>query len=284
MLKPIRLDELPRYSPWPQRLLGLAACPVRPKTEKEVIREFEREKWGPLLKGLRLMRSPSVDKAMGLEVDLDAKEPFFESGRFALASNREIQRRYVRLLSAALRPYLKGAAGLVELGAGYGAQILSLSDEKGFKNLPLYAGEFTPSGQEAIRLVAAGLKKKIEVGWCDFRGLASEGLAIPENSVLFTSYSAHYVPEHSAGLVRFIKKWKPKAVVHFEPIYEHQSDATLHELLCRRYIEVNDYSRNLATVIETACRKKEARLLKVEKNVFGGNPLLPLSIMAWTPL
>ena len=155
---------------------------------------------------------------------------------------------------------------------------MSLSAHDDFKRLPLHAGEFTSSGQEAIRLIAAGLGEKIEVGYCDFRGLTSRGLDIPENSVIFTSYSAHYVPVHSSGFVRFFRKWKPKAVVHFEPVYEHQGGALLHELLCRRYIEVNDYSRNLASVIETACRKKEARLLKVEKNVFGSNPLLPFSI------
>lgn len=48
------LDDLPRFSPWPRRLLGLETWQQRQKTSEEISREYENEKWGSLLNQLRM--------------------------------------------------------------------------------------------------------------------------------------------------------------------------------------------------------------------------------------
>ena len=60
------------------------------------------------------------------------------------------------------------------------------------------------SGCALISLLARELKKKVNVGRCDFRTLTASGLQIPEGAVIFTSYAAQYVPEMSKEFVGFL--------------------------------------------------------------------------------
>ena len=126
------------------------------------------------------------------------------------------------------------------------------------------------------------MNKPVVIGHCDFRALTIEDMSIPENAVIFTSYAALYVPLLSAGFVDLLARLKPRAVVHFEPCYEYYDEQALHGLMCRRYIELNDYTRNFVTIIEAA-RLDGSISVRVRKNVMGNNPLLPISIIEWSP-
>ena len=50
--------------------------------------------------------------------------------------------------------------------------------------------------------------------------------------------------------------------------------------MCKKYIEVNDYNKNLYSILEKS-RIKNKIDLKITKNIFGHNPLLPISILEW---
>ena len=50
--------------------------------------------------------------------------------------------------------------------------------------------------------------------------------------------------------------------------------------LCKRYIELNDYNIDMVTTLENAFKKGLINM-KVDKNVIGGNPFLPISIIEW---
>jgi len=124
------------------------------------------------------------------------------------------------------------------------------------------------------------LKKNVSVGHCDLRKLEIDADIIPEKSVLFTSYAAHYVPNISSRFVKFLSQLKPKVVFHFEPVYEYYPKDSLHGIMCRRYVELNDYGRNLASIIEDAKRLNKISV-KIKKNILGSNPLLPISVIEW---
>ena len=75
---------------------------------------------------------------------------------------------------------------------------------------------------------------------------------------------------------------KPKALIMFEPFYEHHDMQSLHGLLCRKYIELNDYTMNFQNILNKL--KNDLKLkIKITKNVFGTNPFLPLSIIEIVP-
>ncbi|MES2413936.1 MAG: hypothetical protein V4614_09055 [Pseudomonadota bacterium] len=282
-LTPIALEDLPKYTDWPKRLLSLESFAVKYKTEKEVLREFNQDKWGQLLKQVRGLTNPTlVEIERGL-IDVDTLMPCYDMGGFYLATERQLLDMHLDLFADVLRPHLDGASCLVELGAGYGSKLLALGQREGFSALPLLAGEYTQSGRELISILADSLNKSMAVGYCDFREMKIDGLRIPEDAVIFTSYAAHYVPELSKDFVGFLSKLNPRAVVHFEPCYELYAMDSLHGMMCRRYAELNDYTRNLASIIEAGQERGEISV-RTRKNVLGSNPFLPISVIEWAPV
>ena len=167
--------------------------------------------------------------------------------------------------------FLKGASALVELGAGYGSKILNLAQREKFSKLPIYAAEYTQSGCDLISLLAKSINKKVSVGHCDLETLSIGDMDIPENAIIFTSYAVHYVPELSNDFCEFLCELKPQVVIHFEPCYEHYSLNTLHGLMCRRYVEINGYTRNIVSALEYG-KKKVGISLQMKKNLIGNKP------------
>ena len=277
----ISIEDLPRYSQWPKRLLSLENFDVMFKTEKEVLREFQDDKWGNLLEDVKRMHQPTLLDIERLADGADKETACYVNNEFYLANLRQIHNQHLLIYEDTLRPYLDGASCLVELGAGYGSKIFNLSDKPDFLDLPLYAGEYTKTGCDLISLIGKMLNKRVTVGHCDFRKLKLENMTIPEGAVIFTSYAVHYVPELQNDFVNFIANLKPKVVVHFEPCFEHHSNSSLHGLMCKRYAELNDYTRNLMSVL-VAGKETLGISVKTQPNVIGGNPFLPMSIIEWT--
>ena len=278
----ITMEDLPKYSPWPKRLLSQDPFAVKSKTEKEVLREFQDEKWGGLLRKALVLKSPTLLDIDQAYAGTNATSPCYFDGSFYLATWQQMHNRHMELYAEILKPYVKAASCLVELGAGYGSKLFGLALCDGFSELPLFAGEYAQSGRELISILAKSMKKPVAVGQCDFRTLTVEDISIPEDAVIFTSYAAHYVPRLSNDFVGFIARLRPKAVVHFEPCYEHYQESSLHGLMCRRYVELNDYTRNLAAIVDEGC-SREGFSVRVTRNVLGSNPFLPISVIEWAP-
>lgn len=282
-LIPILLEELPKYTDWPKRLLALEYFSIKYKTAEEVLREFNQDKWGQLLKQVSNMSKPTLDEVESRLADPNILTPCFIEGKFYLADERQLLEMHLNLFENVLRPHLDGASCLVELGAGYGSKLLALAQRDGFRKLPLFAGEYTYSGRELISILAGELNKTVTVGYCDFREMKIDNLKIPENAIIFTSYAAHYVPKLPRDFINFLSRFSPRAVVHFEPCYEHYAMDSLHGMMCRRYVEINDYTRNIASMFEASQERGEISL-RMQKNIIGSNPLLPISVIEWAPL
>ena len=52
--------------------------------------------------------------------------------------------------------------------------------------------------------------------------------------------------------------------------------------MCKRYMELNGYTQNIASAIEEGCLEIEAKF-EVKRNIFGINPFLPFTIIKWFP-
>ena len=279
----LTMNELANYSPWPARLLSIDPFKTMHKTPESIIREFGDDKWGKLLKFFADKNEFTLADVNAMEGNIDELIPCFEHDfGFYLAMVKEADIKQIKLYRDTLCPYVNEASCLVELGAGYGSKLLALADITPLNKLPLYAAEYTQSGCELIKLIAKKTNKQVKVGSCDFDKLNLIGLEIPENSIIFTSYSVHYVPTLKKKFVDFISKFKPKVVVHFEPCYEYYDKRTLHGLMCKRYMELNGYTQNIASTIEERCLEIGAKF-ESEHNLFGSNPFLPLSIIKWAP-
>ena len=71
--------------------------------------------------------------------------------------------------------------------------------------------------------------------------------------------------------------------MHLEPRYEQCDRHTLLGHLRRRYIQVNDYNTNLVALLHDQQDRGLIRILEERPTVFGMNPLLAASVIAWIP-
>ena len=282
-LNMLTLDELANRSSWPARLLSLVPYEIRHKTPKSIAREFGNDKWGKLFQHFIDKNEFTLSDVEAVEQNIHEIIPCFKNGiGFYSTTVKEANNKQIEIFKNNLIPFIKDASCLVELGAGYGSKLLSLSEINPLDKLPLYAAEYTKSGCDLIKLISKKTNKQVKVGSCNFDQLSIDDLEIPKNSIVFTSYSVHYVHKLKKRFVEFIAKLKPKVVVHFEPCYEYFDENSLHGLMCKRYMELNGYTQNIASAIEEGCLEIEAKF-EVKRNIFGTNPFLPFTIIKWFP-
>jgi len=277
------IDDLPRFSDWPLRLLGLAPWISRKKTPGEVEREFGQEKWGLLLERYRASgRAATLREVEGWMCDPSEPQLCSVGRRFELLPTRQALSQHYALVADSLHRYLPSQA-LVELGAGFGSAILRLAADPRFARVRLYAAEYTDSGVELMRELACAAHLDLGIGHCDLVADPVSDLSVPEQAIVFTCMAAHYVPELRDSFVHALARMRPAVVVHFEPCYEHFDTDTLTGALRRRYVEVNDYNRNLVTLLRHHAERRSIRILEELPAVIGLNPLLPISVLAWSP-
>jgi len=243
----LTVDDLPRFSPWPARLLGLAAWQPRKKTPAEANCEFDRDKWGTLLQRyVRAGASATLESVEGWLID--SAEPALGSigERFELLTARETLHRHYQLVTDTLYRLLP-ASCIVELGAGYGGAVLRLATDSRFSRASLYAGEYTSSGRELLARLAAATGVPLQIVHCDLSKPSMCDLEPPQGGVVFTCMAAHYVPELADSFVDALRRFRARAIVHFEPCYEHFDALSLTGAMHRRYVEVT-------TTIEALCR------------------------------
>jgi len=281
MTKKYTINDLPLFSPWPARLLGLESFPKKNKNKTEIEREYEKEKWGPLLEAIQKIDNVTIGQTDEIYSG-HKKILYYDQGNFKLDEAYEVHKKTVHFITKTISPYLFESNNIVELGCGYGTIILALANKN--KKHHYFATEFTKSGQKIAELIAKNQKINIKIGHCDITQTPITTMSIPTSSVIFTSCVTSLIPKLSEDFIYNMITLKPKVVIHVEPFYEHTGEEDLYSLLRRRYIEINDYNRNLLRLLEKSEAKHLIQIIRNEPNCFGSNPLFCYSIVAWRPI
>jgi hypothetical protein len=280
--KRARLKDLPLYSPWPKRLLGIDPWQPRLKTQDEIFREYDREKWGPLLEYLTQHPSCGLSEVIRYELGEDRELIISEGKCLRLMGIYEARQRYLDIVSSIVAHYLPASA-LVEFGAGAGGMVLSIALSPWANGMNFIAADCCPNAVSLAQLLAEREGINVQAGTCDLRKSPVTSLAIPPGAVIFTSYAASCIPMLDKDFIEAICLLKPKAVVHFEPCYEHCLHDDILNLMRRRYIEVNGYNLNLVTILDEAAASGAIRIRSSKRALYGINPFFSASCLIWTP-
>jgi SAM-dependent methyltransferase len=280
----IKLDDLPKYSPWPARLLGREAWVRTPRDRADVLREYDRDKWGRLLRKAEESASAlTIEAVESWEIPDDTPTVSSVENEFLLLKPSEARNRAIEVVARALGPYLEGASALVDLGCGYGNILLRLGLRPEFGSHRLWGGDVTTNGVALAAKLAAATRILASFGKCDLESTPMTEFEVPAKALIYTSFAVPCVPFLKATFVDAMLAMHPAVVVHIEPCYEHFDDASLLGLLRRRYIEVNGYNQNLLSVLREHEGRGRLRIVAERPSVFGQNPLLPASVIAWVP-
>ena len=280
-MKRIPLDELPAWSPWPARLLGLEPWRIPNRTLAKIDAEYDQEKYARCLARYEASESEGALSPGDLAAiewgPSDQTLAGSVGDEIVLMTTRQAMQEYRTLLSSVMESKIARADNVVELACGYGIQLWNLGEV--FPEKRFLGGEYSAN---AVRLAAKLYRQvpNIRVRSFNFHDSRYDSLFEERAgaSVVFTSYGIDCLP--SAGhfldtLARYAESIR--SVFHFEPVHEFY-DNSLLGLLRKRYTEANDYNRDLLSQLEG---RANIRILQRRPNVFGSNPLHPTSVIEW---
>lgn len=276
------LDDLPKYSPWPARLLGITPWTDKVRTPEEIEREYGVEKWGRLLEKFKAQPQSSLDQVDEWANGTGHKLLATVGDHLVVMSPEEAHAAYIAYIEDAVARHLP-ASGLVELGCGYGSVINGLAKRDAFYGMQFFAADYTSTGPELAKLIAANEGIELTTGHCDFASVDFTDLDLPGGTVIYTTYAAQQLAELGQHFIEGLIALAPKAIVHIEPVYEHADGATLLGLLRQRYIQACGYNRNLSTILHEHEALGSLEILEETRPAFGPNPLLAASVIAWRP-
>ncbi|MGB3492766.1 MAG: hypothetical protein WBA57_08555 [Elainellaceae cyanobacterium] len=252
-------------NPWTSRLIGLEHF-SKTRDINQIQREYDTDKYGSLLH-LNSVDVEDYKKQEYLQSGLDfqslikfsLEEELFEA---PVSTVRSI---YYALVEEVIRPYQPRQ--ICELGCGYGANFPHLQS----LTSDVYGGEFS---HNAVEIAS---RFNLKVSPFNYYHLDDYQL-IRENSIVFTSHSVEQLPDAQC-FIDGLEKHREKIdlVVNFEPM-QLKSRQTLIGALRNRYIELNDYNRNL---IELLQNHPNIEVLEFRPDCIGINPLNPACIIVW---
>jgi hypothetical protein len=237
-LKEIPLDELPKWSGWPAKLIGTEEFVAVTRDLNKIHSEYSEDKWQKC--------ADTFEKSEGKLTVHDLRVIYYDAnsekrraaiiaGRLVDACNADVMSWYDHVLTSAMKDAVSKSKTVVELGCGLG-HMLWLTREK-FPGLQYRGGDYADSAVAlADKMFSA--TPDISVSKFNFYDKQYELLERAQGPiVVFTSQALEQVPQ-SAGFVEALShhKHKIERVFHIEPAYALYEDGTTLGLLRRRYI------------------------------------------------
>jgi len=288
---PITVDDLPKHSDWPGRILGEVDWTVPDRDLGKIREEYEKDKYQKLLKFQEEEEITDPETIKEKQIlgrtwhfsEQEQKENavcISEKCSLYLAPVLAAQRYNNEKVIETFEGILSGGETVIELGCGYGYNLHLL--EREYPDCEFLGGEFSENAVE----VAGGLYPDRNITVEQFNYYDEEwplfNREVDNDLIVFTRLSIEQLPQCASVINTLIESTgdELRNVVHLEPIYKmHDSDSLL-QLLRKKYAEINDYNRDLLSVLE---KHPEISIQCTEYDVFGFNGLNPMSLARWQP-
>lgn len=276
----ISVNDLPSWSQWPARLLGVEDFKAVERNLAKIHSEYSEDKWQKCFDAY-MASDGKMDagdlRRLFYDLSSPKKRASIHQGKLIGTTNSEIMTGYDNILTSDMAPALKSARTVAELGSSFGHIMWML--RQNFPGLAYRGGDFADS---AVALAAKLYAQTPDISVEKFDFYAPDYALLEKAEgpvVVLTSQALEQVPK-SSGVIETLAKYKQKIsrVFHLEPAYSLYDDGSLLGLMRRRYIEINDYNRDLIPTLQT---RKDVEILRLEPNIIGWNPFNSLALLEW---
>jgi len=139
------IDQLPKYSPWVARLLGLEPFARQVRNLAKIDAEYDRDKWGTLLAYYQGRQGSTVQEIRAQEVNPGGDVICVSrEGQLFLTSLDNYLALEDSIIVNALAESISAATVVVELGCGYGYNLSILKDA--YPGRVWIGGEYSQNG------------------------------------------------------------------------------------------------------------------------------------------
>lgn len=278
-MKRIDLDELPKYSPWVGRLLNIVPFQKPDRNVAKIDAEYDKDKYAKLQQLYDQNPKIGIEELMSVLADRSPpeKEVCVSRGdELFLASGAAVQRLAKQALLDILAPYMTMSHTVIELGCGYGYNLVSLTEIA--PSHSFIGGEYS---QNAVNLACRLFKDYPSITVSQFNFYDETWPifdAVEERAIVFTRYAIEQLPSVRHVMPTFAKyQQKIACVIHIEPVFEFNDENSTLGLMRRSYTLLNNYNEDLHTCI----KDMGVKILRTEKDLFAVNPLNPPSLIVW---
>ena len=161
-----------------------------------------------------------------------------------------------------------GATSLLELGAGFGYNLFSLSLDPQWNKLRGF--DIAPNGIEAGRQIANHfqLGDRISFDRIDLTDADDRRFGELAGAVVFTYFCIEQIPYAVESVIENIIRAKPARVVNIEPAVDMLRLSRPRDFASRVYIESMDYQTRLFKLLDALDQEGRIRVLARERMEF----------------
>jgi hypothetical protein len=276
-----RLDLSREYTIDLARSLRRMAFKNVRRTHDLVNSEYNAGAWGRILGERGWLRAKSLEQFLIGENDA----PRFAKvdGQIVRITARDYYRYRIGALSELISRHAGGAKSLLELGAGFGSNLFSLSLDPQWTRLRGF--DIAPNGIEAGRQIANhfDLSDRVSFDRIDLTDAEHPNFTELAGTTVFTYFCIEQIPYAVEAVVENILRAGPSRVINIEPAVDMLKLSHPRDLASRVYIESMDYQTRLFKLLDELDKKGRIRILGRERMGFAPTLHNDGLLYAWEP-
>lgn len=238
-----------------------------------VQREYGRDKWPAIAERIREHDDPLPQALSRVSAPPNVVQRAMFDGQIVEIPASMASAAYRGWLARTVADHAEGAEAVVELGAGWGANLFGSYLAGGPQDAHYVAAEYTDAGRRAAELLAARAPElSFAAAAFDFHHPTWE-LPTFERATVFTAHAIEQVPHLPASFLPFVASLAEEVtVLHFEPIgWQTRGEDS-------QYAERHDYNRNLWPLLRGA-----VEIVELDVDIVGVNAANPTTLAIWRP-
>jgi hypothetical protein len=251
------------------------------RTPEVVDSEYNAGEWGRILRERAWLRALSLEEFL---VGDNASERLAKvDDRIVRITTPDYYRYRIAALSELISRHAGGTTALLELGAGFGYNLFSLSLDPQWSRLR--GLDIAPNGIEAGRQIANhfDLADRVSFGRIDLTESGDAGFAELAGSTVFTYFCIEQIPYAVEAVVENIIRAKPARVINVEPDVDMLNLSEPRDLASWLYVASMGYQTRLSKLLDNLDRSGRIRVLARERMRFAPTFHYDGLLYAWEP-
>jgi hypothetical protein len=204
-------------------------------------------------------------------------------GQLVRIATRDYYRYRIGALSELMRRYSGGATSLLELGAGFGYNLFSLSLDPYWSRLR--GLDIAPNGIQAGRHVASHFKLDDRVSFDRIDLTEAEDAHFSElaEATVFTHFCIEQIPYAVDNVIENIVRARPARVINIEPAIDMLKLSDPRDFAGRIYHRSMDYQTDLFKLLDKLHAQGRIRILARERMEYAPTLHNDGLLCAWEP-